>query len=258
VTFSLVGSVVDVITTVLTTVGLPGLFALMVAESFGLPPVPSEVILPFTGFLIAEGRFPLGASLAVAVAGGLVGSFAAYAVGRWWRSRITDLGIGRLRLEARHLERMDRFFARRGELTVGVARLVPVVRAYISYPAGAAKMNPLRFGAYTVAGSIPFTAALVYSGMVLQSNWALVSSNLHYIDLPLVAAIVFVAAYLLLQIAGVLEPGWPPRRATRTPAHRAVSGVGRPSGPAPPRSDGEGYGEQPETAKSSPLNSACP
>ena len=255
-TFSLIGGVVDVITTILRTVGLPGLFALMVVESFGIPPVPSEVILPFTGFLIAEGTFPLGASLAVAVAGGLVGSFAAYAVGRWWRSRITGLGIGRLRLEARHLERMDRFFARRGDLTVGLARLVPVVRAYISYPAGAAKMNPVRFGAYTVAGSIPFTVALVYSGMVLQSKWALVSSNLHYIDLPIVAVVVFVAAYLLLQLGGVLEPGWPPRRRTRTPAHAPAPGVERPSGAVPRRSDGEDYGEQPETAKSSPLNSA--
>ena len=229
-TFSLIGSVAGFITTVLTTVGLPGLFALMVVESFGLPPVPSEIILPFTGFLVAEGTFSLGWSLVAALAGALVGSFAAYAVGRLWRGRITGFGLGRLRLQARHLERMDRFFARRGELTVALARLVPVVRAYISYPAGNAAMKPARFGVYTLLGSIPFTLALVYAGMVLRSNWTAVSSYFRYIDLLLVATVLFVASYILLQIAGVFAPGWPPRRATRAPANPTASEVERPSG----------------------------
>jgi membrane protein DedA with SNARE-associated domain len=229
-TFSLIGSVAEFITTVLTTVGLPGLFALMVVESFGLPPVPSEIILPFTGFLVAEGTFSLGGSLVAALAGGLVGSFAAYAVGRLWRDRITGFGIGRLRLEARHLERMDRFFARRGELTVALARVVPVVRAYISYPAGTAKMEPIRFGAYTLLGSIPFTLALVYAGMVLRSNWTAVSSSFRYFDILLVAIVLFVVAYLLLQIAGVFGPGWPPRRARRVPTAPPVPEAKRPSG----------------------------
>jgi len=212
--FSLVGSVVDAITTVLTTIGLPGLFALMVVESFGVPPLPSEVILPFTGFLVADGTFPLIPAVAIALAGALVGSFAAYAVGRWWRARITGLGIGRLRLEARHLERMDRYFARRGEPTVALARLVPVIRAYISYPAGTSRMNPVRFGAYTLLGSVPFTVALVYAGMVLRSNWTVVSSYFRYLDFVVIALVVIVVGYLLLQIGGVFAPGWPPRRAS--------------------------------------------
>jgi len=223
VTFSLVGSVVDAITTVLTTIGLPGLFALMVVESFGVPPLPSEVILPFTGFLVAEGTFSFGAALATALAGALVGSFAAYAIGRWWRSRITGLGIGRLRLEARHLDRMDRFFARRGEPTVALARLVPVIRAYISYPAGTSRMNPVRFAAYTLLGSVPFTVALVYAGMVLRSNWTVVSSYFRYLDYAVIALVVIVAAYIVLQIAGVFAPGWPPRRPSRAPPASAPS-----------------------------------
>ena len=227
-TFSLIGSVAEFITTVLTTVGLPGLFALMVVESFGLPPVPSEIILPFSGFLVAQGTFSLGGSLVAALAGGLVGSFAAYAVGRLWRQRITGFGIGRLRLQPRHLERMDRFFARRGELTVALARLVPVVRAYISYPAGTAKMRPIRFGVYTLLGSIPFTLALVYAGMVLRSNWTAVSSYFRYVDYLLVATVLFVVAYLLLQIAGVFAPGWPPRRATRVPTNSTATETDRP------------------------------
>jgi membrane protein DedA with SNARE-associated domain len=185
----------------------------MAVESFGLPPIPSEVILPFTGFLVAEGTFSFGPALAVALAGGLVGAYAAYAVGRWWRHRITGLGIGRLRLEQRHLDRVDRFFVRHGELTVGVSRLVPVIRSYISYPAGTAKMEPVRFGAYTLLGSVPFALALIYAGMVLRSDWTVVSSYFSILDYPLIALVVIVVVFIALQIAGVLAPGWPPRRA---------------------------------------------
>ena len=222
-TFSLIGSVAEFITTVLTTVGLPGLFALMVVESFGLPPVPSEIILPFTGFLVAEGTFSLGGSLVAALAGGLVGSFAAYAVGRLWRKRITGFGFGRLRLEPRHLERMDRFFARRGELTVALARLVPVVRAYISYPAGNGQDAAGPFRSVHPARRDSLHRRAVYAGMVLQSNWMAVSSSFRYMDILLVATVLFVAVYLLLQIVGVFGPGWPPRRAPRPPTDLTVS-----------------------------------
>lgn len=187
----------------------------MTVESFGLPPIPSEVILPFTGFLVADGTFPLAGAASVALLGGILGSFAAYAVGRWWRTRITGLGVGHLRLEARHLERVDRYFARHGESTVGFARLIPVLRSYVSYPAGTARMNPVRFGLYTLAGSTPFTLALIYAGMVLQKNWTVVSSDFVYLDYPLIALVIVVVVYIGLQIAGVLAPGWPPQRVQR-------------------------------------------
>ncbi len=215
--FSLIGTVVDLITLVMTTIGLPGLFALMAVESFGVPPIPSEVILPFAGFLIVEGTYPLSGAVVVALLGGLLGSYAGYAVGRWGRHRITGLGIGRLRLEPRHLERMDRFFARRGEVTVGVARLLPVVRSYISYPAGTAEMPAARFGVYTLLGSVPFTVGLIYAGMVLRSDWTVVSSYFSLLDYPLIAIVAVVVLFLALQVVGVLAPGWPPRRAVRTP-----------------------------------------
>lgn len=223
--FSIIGSVADVITLVLTTIGLTGVFGLMAVESFGIPPVPSEVILPFTGFLVASGTFSLGGALAAALAGGLVGSYAGYAVGRWWRHRITGIGFGRLRLDSRHLERMDRFFARRGEVTVGVARLLPVVRSYISYPAGTAQMAPVRFGIYTLLGSVPFTLGLIYAGMVLRSDWNVVSSYFSVLDYALVALVALIVLLILLEVVGVLAPGWPPRRVRRSP-------------PPPPGSEG--------------------
>lgn len=220
--------------TVLQTVGLPGLLALMAVESFGLPPVPSEVILPFTGFLVVDGSFSFAGATVVALIGGLLGSYAGYAVGRWWRHRITSLGVGHLRLEPRHLEWVDRYFARHGEPTVGLARMVPVLRSYISYPAGTARMEPIRFGVFTLAGSIPFTVALIYAGMLLRSNWRMVSASLVYLDYPLIALVVVVVVFLGLQIAGVLAPGWPPRRVRPTPSPTSLSG-GSPPSPPPGR-----------------------
>ncbi|HTT15275.1 MAG TPA: DedA family protein [Thermoplasmata archaeon] len=205
-TFSLIQSLVNLTTTVLADIGLPGLFALMVIESIGVPPLPSEVILPFSGFLVAEGVFGFVPAVAVAVAGGMVGAYIAYAIGRWGRHRIADLGIGRLRLDHDHLERMDRFFARRGEITVGLARLVPVVRAYVSYPAGTARMEPARFGVFTFLGSLPFAIGLIYAGVELRSHWGIVAAELGLLDDALIVVLVLVVLYLGLVALGVLRP----------------------------------------------------
>jgi len=206
--FSPTESLIGAVTLVLTTIGLPGLFALMTVESFGIPPLPSEIILPFAGFLVAEGVYGFVPAVVVALAGGLVGAFIAYAVGRWGRERILALGLGRLRLEQRHLDRMDRFFARRGEVTVAVARCLPVVRSYVSYPAGTARMNPVKFGLYTLAGSTPFAVGLIYAGTVLGADWSVVTNDLHYLDLVFLGLVVAGVAYLALVVAGVLRPRW--------------------------------------------------
>jgi len=213
--FSLVGSVVELIVFVLGAVGLPGLFALTAVEGFGVPPLPSEVILPFAGYLVAEGTFSFPGALAAAVLGELVGAYAAYAVGRRWRHRLEQLKIGSLRLEPRHLEAMDRFFARRGEATVALARLVPVVRSYISYPAGTSKMHPARFGAYTAVGLIPFEVAFLYVGIVLRAHWAEIESLFRWFDYAALALVVVGGVYLYLLLTERLVPGWPPRRAQR-------------------------------------------
>ena len=222
--FSLFGSLVGAITTVLTVVGLPGLFALMAVESFGIPPIPSEVIIPFAGFLVAEGTLPLDPTILVAVAGGLAGAFVAYAVGRWWRSRLAGFGVGQLRISERDLARMDAWFAAHGEATVALARLVPGVRSYISYPAGTAKMSPWRFGVYSIAGALPWTLALLYAGIVLGANWHVVTRYFFPIDVAIVVLLVVAGVYLGLVAHGDLAWGWPPRAGPR----RSDAGHGRP------------------------------
>lgn len=210
--FTVLGLVAEAIVFVLATVGLPGLFALEIVESFGLPPIPSEVILPFAGYLVAQGTFPFYGALAAAVAGEVIGAFVAYAVGRWWRHHLERIAVGPFRLRPQHLDAMDRFFARRGELTVAVARLVPVARSYISYPAGASAMSPARFGAYTALGTTPFVAVFLYAGIVLRSHWNVVETVFYWFDYAILGLVVLGGVYLYLLLTDRVAPGWPPRR----------------------------------------------
>jgi membrane protein DedA with SNARE-associated domain len=234
--FSLIESIVDVITLIMATLGLPGLFVLMADESFGIPPIPSEVILPFAGFLVADGTYSFGAALSVSLAGGLVGAFIAYAIGRWWRSRLVGLGVGRLRLRENDLARVDTWFTMHGEVTVALARFVPFFRSYISYPAGTARMSPTRFGLYTLLGTIPWNIGLIYAGFVLRSHWTEIVTYVEPFDYLFAALIGVGVLYLVLIAAGVLDQGWPPRRVRRdVPATgRAPGGTDPPpAGPAP-------------------------
>lgn len=195
----IIETVVSVITKVLRVGGYPGLFGLMAVESFGLPPIPSEVILPFAGFLVAMGLMSFGFALAASVTGALLGCFVGYAVGRWGREWVTTRAPARLRLDPRHLARMDAWFAHYGEAMVGVARLIPVVRAYISYPAGTAKMNLFKFGLFSFVGGLPFIAALLYAGVVLRSNWNVLVPYFNYADYAIAAALVVFVGWVLIR-----------------------------------------------------------
>lgn len=209
--FSLIEALLNALTVVMGAIGLPGLFALMAVSVFGLSPIPTEVILPFAGFLVVDGSFSFAWAMTASMAGTMVGAYAGYAVGLWWRDRITGIGIGRLRVEAKHLERVDRFFAQHGEAAVALFRMVPVFRSYISYPAGTARMEPIRFGVYTFVGATPYTAAFVLAGMQLRQNWVVLNSFFQFLDIPFLVVVAAAVAYFLLQIVGVVEPGWPPR-----------------------------------------------
>jgi membrane protein DedA with SNARE-associated domain len=158
----------------IATYGYVAIFVLMVAESACLP-VPSELIMTFGGAL-AAGAVP-GTSLnligviAAGVAGNVVGSYIAWAVG-WYGGQPALRRWGpRLWLRDNDLDRATNWFARYGPRAVLIGRLLPVVRTFISLPAGTAGMKPVRFGIYTTIGCIPWTAALAYAGYAVGSNW---------------------------------------------------------------------------------------
>jgi membrane protein DedA with SNARE-associated domain len=209
VSLPIIETVVNLITTVMMTVGLPALVLLMIIESFGIPPLPSEIILPFAGFLVATGNYSFAAAVLAAVAGGVIGSYFAYGVGRYGRPLVE--GEGRLKLNPKHLASMDRWFARRGESTVMIARLLPIVRSYISYPAGTARMEPVRFGVYTAIGATPFTIALIYAGVVLGKNWGEIVPYFHVLDYGAAVVIVGGLLYVTLRWHGKISGGFPPK-----------------------------------------------
>ena len=158
----------------IATYGYVAIFVLMVAESACLP-VPSELIMTFGGAL-AAGAVP-GTSLnligviAAGVAGNVAGSYLAWAVGRYGGQPALRRWGHRLWLRNHDLDRASNWFARYGPRAVLIGRVLPVVRTFISLPAGIAGMDPVRFGIYTLIGCIPWTAALTYAGYAVGSNW---------------------------------------------------------------------------------------
>lgn len=143
--------------------GLLIVFLTMTAESACIP-IPSEIVVPYGGFLAAQGHTHIWAVIMVATAANLVGSGIAYAVGRFG-GRALFLKYGRYVLvSAHHLDKADRWFERRGPLTVFFTRMMPGVRTFISLPAGVARMPLGRFLIYSFLGAIPWNAALAYLG----------------------------------------------------------------------------------------------
>jgi membrane protein DedA with SNARE-associated domain len=158
----------------IATYGYVAVFVLMVAESACLP-VPSELIMTFAGAL-AAGAVPgtslnLIAVIAAGVAGNVVGSYIAWAVGRYGGQPALRRWGQRLWLRNHDLDRATNWFARYGPRAVLIGRVLPVVRTFISLPAGIADMDPVRFGIYTTIGCIPWTAALAYAGYAVGANW---------------------------------------------------------------------------------------
>lgn len=143
--------------------GLLIVFLTMVAESACIP-IPSEIVVPYGGFLAAQGHTQLWAVVVVACLANVVGSIIAYVVGRYG-GRALFLRYGRYVLvRPHHLEKAEQWFDRRGEVTVFFTRMMPGVRTFISLPAGIAKMNVIKFLGYSLLGSIPWNVALAYLG----------------------------------------------------------------------------------------------
>jgi membrane protein DedA with SNARE-associated domain len=166
----------------IATYGYVAVFVLMVAESACLP-VPSELIMTFAG-AIAAGAVPgtslnLIAVIAAGVAGNVVGSYLAWAVGRYGGQPALRRWGHRLWLRDHDLDRASNWFDRYGPRAVLIGRVLPVVRTFISLPAGVADMEPVRFGIYTTTGCIPWTAALAYAGYAVGANWQSIVNAFH-------------------------------------------------------------------------------
>jgi len=184
---------------VISAMGYPGVMFLMAIESACIP-LPSEIIMPFSGYLVYTGRFSL---IAVATWGALgcnLGSILAYEIGYFGGRPLVERYGRYIFLSHRELAIADRFFERRGSIAVLIARLLPVIRTFIALPAGIARMNRLKFHMYTFVGSWPWCFALAYIGMRLGRQWETdprLKMWFHRLDALILAVILLAVGYFI-------------------------------------------------------------
>ena len=195
---SLTDPIVQVAVDVVEKLGLAGVFVLMVLESACIP-VPSEATMLFAGFNVSDGQYSLFAAVAVGSIANLVGSWIAYGVGYFGRVDLIEKHGHRLFIKKHHLEVADRWFERHGDATVFFTRMLPIVRTFISLPAGVAKMPFWRFSAMTLAGCIPWVLMLTFIGKEAGDNWETWKDKLHYVDYAVAACIVAGIVYLIVR-----------------------------------------------------------
>ncbi|HET9743174.1 MAG TPA: DedA family protein [Terriglobales bacterium] len=192
---------------VISAAGYFGVMGLMAIESACIP-LPSEVIMPFSGYLVHKGQFNLWAVAIVGAIGCNIGSAIAYEIGRFGGRPLVERYGSYILLSRNELDLADRFFGRFGDVTVLISRMLPVVRTFIALPAGIARMKRARFHLYTFVGSFPWCLALAYLGMKAGQNWKYLGKYFHQFDRV-------IAAVILLGIAWFLWSRWQHRvRAT--------------------------------------------
>jgi membrane protein DedA with SNARE-associated domain len=195
---SITDPIVEVAVDVVRELGLWGVFVLMTLES-ALIPVPSEATMLFAGFNVAEGEYSLFAAVMVGSFANLVGSWIAYALGYYGRTDIIEKHGHKFFIKQHHLDWADRWFEKYGGATVFFSRMLPIVRTFISLPAGVARMPFWRFSVLTFLGCIPWVFMLTFIGQEAGERWESWKDSLHYFDYFVAACIVIGVVYLLIR-----------------------------------------------------------
>jgi len=185
--------------------GLPGIFVLMAVSSACIP-IPSEVVMLFAGFAVADPsqsasqhHMTMVGIVAAGLLGTMVGSWIAYGVGRGGRIELFERHGARLHMGPAQIERADRWFQRHGEMAVLVGRVIPVVRAFVSLPAGIARMPFGRFTLYSLIGAVPWVLGLALAGHALGGEWKSVRKGFEYVDYAVVALVVVGIVYAVVR-----------------------------------------------------------
>jgi membrane protein DedA with SNARE-associated domain len=195
-------SLFKLFTEIISTVGYAGVFVLMTLESM-VAPVPSEGVMPFAGYLVTTGKFNMAIVIVSSSIGSIFGSLISYYIGACGGKPFI-LKYGKyLLLDKHHLEITERFFEKYGEKTIFFSRFIPVVRHFISIPAGIGKMNLPKFCIYTIAGAAMWNAFLAYTGVWLGVRWELVHKYTKYLDiLVILIAAAFIGHLVYKHIKG--------------------------------------------------------
>lgn len=191
----MVESLVNVVILVLDKLGYLGIFFGMALESACIP-IPSEAILPFGGYLSYTGRLNLFWMIMVGTIGGTVGSIGAYYLGRYGGRPLVEKYADKLRLSKSKIEKSDYYFNKYGEKIVFYSRLLPIIRTFISLPAGISKMDFKKFTIYTFLGSLIWSIVLGYAGYKMGENWVAIRPLFHIADIIVAIAIVGYIIYI--------------------------------------------------------------
>ena len=198
------GPVRDLVTQIYDAVGYLGV-ALWVAIESVIIPIPSELVLPFAGFLVGQGTavepitgqpWSYWLTVLAGTLGATVGALIAYGIGAWGGRPVLERWGRFVGISAADLDKADGFFARHGEAASFFGRMIPVVRSLVSFAAGIGHMPLARFTLFTFLGSLPFTALLVFAGVQLGANWEAVGGVLKRFE------------YAVLAVLGVIVLGW--------------------------------------------------
>jgi len=198
-------SLVNVASHFVRDAGLPAVFLLMLAESACIP-IPSEATMMFAGFAVADPggsaahhHLTIAGIVTAGVLGNLVGSWIAYGVGRAGRLELVERHGQWLHLKPSHLAWADRWFERYGAPAVFFSRMLPIIRTFISLPAGVAKMPFGRFTLFTVAGCLPWVLGLALAGQAVGSEWTNVRKYFDYVDYVVIVMVVIAVVYALVR-----------------------------------------------------------
>jgi len=182
----------------ISSLGYSGVFIAMAIESACIP-LPSEIILPFTGYMVFLGHFGFWQATVIATLGNLFGGLVAYYVGVWGGRPFLKRYGRYFLINERELAWTERLFERHGEMTVLVGRMLPIVRTFISLPAGIARMNPWKMATYTALGAFVWCAFLIFVGQKLGENWDSLKPLFHRADILIGGVIVIVVGYVVLK-----------------------------------------------------------
>lgn len=192
--FELVSHISNWALQVINATGYSGIFLLSALESAAIP-IPSEVIIPFSGFLAAGGKFSLWGVVAVATLANLTGSVVLFLIGRSGGRWILERYGKYVMIHKKDLDSADKWFARHGVAAVFWGRMLPVVRTFISLPAGVAKMNLASFSLFTFLGALPWNFVLALIGLKAKENWDLLHGYFRKADVFIVILVLAAVAF---------------------------------------------------------------
>ncbi|MBI2141050.1 DedA family protein [Candidatus Woesearchaeota archaeon] len=186
----------ELFTGIIASTGYLGVFILMTLESM-VAPVPSELVMPFAGFLVADGKLNLWLVIVISSLASITGSLISYFVAYFGEKELIHKFGRFVFLDKEELEWTERWFRRHGSITIFISRLIPVVRHLISIPAGLARMDLKQFILFTAIGATAWNSFLLFVGIKLRENWGIVHEYSKQLDILVVIGILLAAAYLV-------------------------------------------------------------